>query len=194
MDALDPIVSYVCRHWGWVGVPCRRLCPPDQHLPYQAVDQASFCPAVASRRFHVSSGPASVLQPLSTWRWQRQDVRTGPICLSQKHLFKSTHIFLTKTHSAKNVLTKELDTQSGNGRFTNLEEIEQTTLGKSGGSKQRIYTGEYKLMFRPNKRLIFGTIDSFLWAFLPKQGFVLDSEVRDLDWPQKAAWLAREHT
>lgn len=103
------------------------------------------------------------------------------IDLVEKHLYKTYHLFLTKTHSAKEMLQKELSDQEASGRLSHVEELEQeeTSSGRQQVFSCRTVDGHQKL-------LIFGTIDAFNFALLPP------SEKKSLDFPQKAKWLSQQ--
>jgi hypothetical protein len=71
---------------------------------------------------------------------------------------KRTFIYLTKAHSAKEVIANEFMGQFNNGMLSNIEDIDDDI---SENKKQ------YKINYKKNEEdytIIIGTIDSFIWS------------------------------
>jgi hypothetical protein len=99
----------------------------------------------------------------------------------ERHLYKNTHVFLTKTHAAKEVLLKELQDQERAGQLSNLRSLQAEACPSE---KHAVFTCDTA---QHGKRLMFGTVDSFLYACLRHYPSV---EQTRLQFHEKAAWLA----
>lgn len=78
---------------------------------------------------------------------------------------KSYIIYLTKVHSAKHVIYKELNDQYKDGHLTNIEPFEineNDELGTNEAKKYAIYFHNKKT--KKDCFIAIGTIDSFIWA------------------------------
>jgi hypothetical protein len=101
--------------------------------------------------------------------------------VSERQLYKNTHVFLTKMHSAKEVLLKELQDQERSGQLANLVSLQAEACPSE---RHAVFTC---MNAQRSKRLIFGTIDSFLHACLLR--YTSEEQTR-LQFHEKAAWLA----
>lgn len=77
---------------------------------------------------------------------------------------KDTFIYLTKMHSAKEVIYNELTEQYKNNKLSNLEQVVENP---DKGIKQ--YKVAYRNKQGDEKKIIIGTIDSFVYAITTKK-------------------------
>lgn len=73
---------------------------------------------------------------------------------------KELFIYLTKVHSAKEVIYQEFNNQLINCKLNNLVELERTTLNNN----KQIQIKFYHTLYRKEVKVLIGTVDSFSYA------------------------------